>query len=269
MTRGSGSTSARCSPSWSAATCSSAASCGPGGTEREWCDPEVLRRIRRASLAALRKEVEPVEAAAFARFLPSWHGIDRRATLREALVPLQGLALPVVAVGVGAAAAPRARLPAGAARPALRDRRGRLGRGRARARRRVLPRGRVGRSAARPASPAPEGEAHDAIRAALGGGALFWFDLLAATGLEAEVALPALWDLVWAGEATNDAWTPLRASRRFGAPKAERRPRRFSRRRVDRDHRDAGPLVARRSASSPSRPTAARSPSCCSSGRAS
>src|SRR5919197_1580692 len=67
----------------------------PGGTEREWCDPDVLRRVRRASPAALRKEVEPTEQAAFARFLPSWHGIDRRATLREALVPLQGLALPV------------------------------------------------------------------------------------------------------------------------------------------------------------------------------
>ena len=67
----------------------------PGGTEREWCDPEVLRRLRRASLAALRREVEPAEQAAFGRFLPSWQGIDRRATLREAIVPLQGLALPV------------------------------------------------------------------------------------------------------------------------------------------------------------------------------
>src|SRR5213594_2081088 len=54
-----------------------------------------LRRLRRASLAALRKEVEPVEQEALARFLPSWHGIGRRATLREALVPLQALPLPV------------------------------------------------------------------------------------------------------------------------------------------------------------------------------
>src|SRR5205085_751768 len=67
----------------------------PGGTEREWCDAEVLRRLRRASLAALRREVEPVEQAALGRFLPSWHGIDRRASLREALIPLQSLALPV------------------------------------------------------------------------------------------------------------------------------------------------------------------------------
>ena len=41
----------------------------PGGTEREWCDPDVLRRLRRASLAALRREVEPVEQEALARFL--------------------------------------------------------------------------------------------------------------------------------------------------------------------------------------------------------
>src|SRR2546423_5073454 len=67
----------------------------PGGTEREWCDPDVLRRLRRASLAALRKEVEPAEQATLGRFLPSWHGVDRRATLREALVPLQALSLPV------------------------------------------------------------------------------------------------------------------------------------------------------------------------------
>ncbi|MBA3844285.1 MAG: DEAD/DEAH box helicase, partial [Actinobacteria bacterium] len=67
----------------------------PGGTEREWCDPDVLRRLRRASLAALRREVEAVDQEALARFLPTWHGIDRRASLREALVPLQALALPV------------------------------------------------------------------------------------------------------------------------------------------------------------------------------
>jgi hypothetical protein len=67
----------------------------PGGTEREWCDPDVLRRVRRASLARLRKEVEPAEKGALGRFLPAWQGVDRRATLREALVPLQGLSLPV------------------------------------------------------------------------------------------------------------------------------------------------------------------------------
>ena len=188
----------------------------PGGSEREWCDPEVLRRLRRASLAALRREVEPAEQAAFGRFLPSWHGIDRRATLREALVPLQGLALPVALWESRGAAAPRARLPAGAARRALRLGRGRLGRRRARPRRRLLPRGRAG---ARPAARSATGRSARCTSAAraLGRSALFWYDLLADTGLEAEEALPALWDLVWAGEVTNDAWTPLRAGRRYQA----------------------------------------------------
>ncbi|MDQ6915153.1 MAG: DEAD/DEAH box helicase, partial [Actinomycetota bacterium] len=73
----------------------------PGGSEREWCDPQVLRRLRRASLAVLRKEIEPAEQNALARFLPAWQGVDRYPAsgagvdrLREALVPLQGLSLP-------------------------------------------------------------------------------------------------------------------------------------------------------------------------------
>ena len=66
----------------------------PGGSEREWCDPDVLRRIRRATLAVLRREVEPADQVDFGRFLPAWHGIGRRQGLREALVPLQGVALP-------------------------------------------------------------------------------------------------------------------------------------------------------------------------------
>jgi ATP-dependent Lhr-like helicase len=47
----------------------------PGGTEREWCDPEVLRQLRRRSLARLRKEVEPVEQVVLGRFLPAWQGV--------------------------------------------------------------------------------------------------------------------------------------------------------------------------------------------------
>jgi ATP-dependent helicase Lhr and Lhr-like helicase len=204
----------------------------PGGNEREWCDPDVLRRLRRASLAALRKEVEPAEQAAFGRFLPHWHGIDRRATLREALVPLQGLSLPVALWESDVL--PR-RVPgftpgqldqlcasgevvwvgAGLDRVAVffREDAPALGRPAAAAR--------------------PEGEAHDKIREALGRSAEFWYDLVTSTGLEAEVALPALWDLVWAGEVTNDAWTPLRAGRRYQSPKATQRgrPRRFSRQR--------------------------------------
>ena len=72
----------------------------PGGTEREWCEPEVLRRLRRASLASYRREVEPAEQRALARLLPAWQGVDGSPPggagvdrLREVLVSLQGLAL--------------------------------------------------------------------------------------------------------------------------------------------------------------------------------
>jgi ATP-dependent Lhr-like helicase len=83
-----------------------------------------------------------------------------------------------------------------------------------------------------PAADRPEREVHERLRAALGRSALFWLDLLADTGLEAEEVLPALWDLVWAGEITNDAWTPLRAGRRYQTRPQRPRERRFSRRRA-------------------------------------
>jgi ATP-dependent helicase Lhr and Lhr-like helicase len=200
----------------------------PGGTEREWCDPDVLRRLRRATLARLRREVEAAEQAALGRFLPAWHGIDRGGSLREALVPLQALPLPVslwesevlprrvkgyqpAALDALCASGELVWVGTGLDRVALyfRDDAAVLG--------------------GHQSSPPPEGEAHEAIRAALARSAVFWADLLDATGLDAAEALPALWELVWAGEVTNDAWTPLRAERRYGVPRPERRPRRFSR----------------------------------------
>ncbi|MFN2469762.1 MAG: DEAD/DEAH box helicase [Gaiellaceae bacterium] len=203
----------------------------PGGTEREWCDPEVLRRLRRASLAALRKEVEPAEQAALGRFLPSWHGIDRRASLREALVPLQALTLPVslwesevlprrvpgyspLQLDGLCASGELVWVGAGLDRVAVYFRED-------------APL--LGRPAA---AERPDETPHAAVRRALTHSAEFWLDLVAAAGLDVQEALPALWELVWAGEVTNDAWTPLRAPRRYGAAQAARRPRRFSRRRA-------------------------------------
>jgi ATP-dependent Lhr-like helicase len=203
----------------------------PGGVEREWCDPDVLRRIRRASLAVLRRQVEPAEQAALGLFLPGWHGIDRRATLREALVPLQGLALPVAlweseilprrvpgyqpaALDQLCASGEAVWVGSGLDRVALyyREDAPLLG---------------------SPASGEPlAGPVHDALRAALGRSAEFWPDLVAALGVDPAEALPVLWELVWNGEVTNDAWAPLRAKRRYGVPAAERRPRRFSRSRA-------------------------------------
>jgi ATP-dependent helicase Lhr and Lhr-like helicase len=203
----------------------------PGGTEREWCDPDVLRRLRRASLAALRREVEPVEPRALARFLPSWHGVDRRSTLREALVPLQALALPVALWEDELL--PR-RVPG--YRPEQLDALCASGEivwaGAGLDRVAVYFREDASAIGQVPGTPRPEGEEHERLRAALGGSALFWSDLIVESGLAPDEALPALWDLVWAGEVTNDAWTPLRAGRRHGVPKPERRPRRFSRTRA-------------------------------------
>ena len=203
----------------------------PGGSGREWCDVEVLRRLRRASLAALRKEIEPADQRALAAFLPSWQGIDRHPPagagidrLREVLVPLQGLALPVEIWE-------RDVLPrrTGAYSPSWLDMlcaSGELvwvGAG---------PLGRSGRVAlyfrddAPLIGPPPGGERraaagaakstdtpeHELLRARLRT-PCFFSDLIAELDLPAEALREALWDLVWAGEATNDAWAPLRAPR--------------------------------------------------------
>ena len=74
----------------------------PGGLHREWCDAEILRQIRRKSLAKLRREVEPVEQHTLARFLTHWQGLlaPRRTgpahldALLDAIENLQGAPLP-------------------------------------------------------------------------------------------------------------------------------------------------------------------------------
>ena len=64
----------------------------PGGAEREWCDPEVLRQLRRRSLARLRREVEPVEPVALARFMADWQGVAAIPGLGDQ----RGASLPVL-----------------------------------------------------------------------------------------------------------------------------------------------------------------------------
>jgi ATP-dependent helicase Lhr and Lhr-like helicase len=73
----------------------------PGGGGQEWVDVEVLRRLRRRSLAAMRKEAEPAPQVALARFLPAWHGIGRGGSLRSdpdavlrVVEQLQGVPVP-------------------------------------------------------------------------------------------------------------------------------------------------------------------------------
>jgi ATP-dependent Lhr-like helicase len=70
----------------------------PGGSGREWCDPDVLQSVRRRSLARLRKQVEPVEPAVFGRLLTTWQGVVRPRigldALLDAIENLQGAPLP-------------------------------------------------------------------------------------------------------------------------------------------------------------------------------
>ena len=214
--------------------------------ERDWCDVEVLRRLRRATLAALRKEIEPADQRRLASFLPSWQGVDRHPgagagvdRLREVLVPLQGLALPVETwerdvlarrtgaysqtwldelcssgevVWVGAGPLGRS------GRVALYFREDAAAIG-------PPPAGSAGRGGGEP----PSGAEYELLRARLTQGPCFFTDLLAELQAPAEALREALWDLVWAGEVTNDAWAPLRAPRlalaraeRSGAPRTGR-----------------------------------------------
>ena len=208
----------------------------PGGVEREWCDPDVLRALRRRSLARLRREVEPVDPAALARFLPGWQGVGRHAVggserLAEVVAQLEGVPLP-------ASVLERDILPARVPGyvPRLLDDLGAAGEVA------WVGRGRLGADDGRlalyrpervrlllPAPPAGEPSSerrwiHAALLAGLTRrGASFYRDLLAAvhdaareldeTPPPEREILDALWDLAWSGRITNDTFAPLRALR--------------------------------------------------------
>ncbi|HEY9288751.1 MAG TPA: DEAD/DEAH box helicase, partial [Candidatus Dormibacteraeota bacterium] len=191
----------------------------PGHAGREYCHPDVLRTLRRKSLAALRREVEPVPVETLARFLPTWQGIGSHASgldrLAEVIFQLQGHAIPASV------------LERDVLSIRMRDYRAQLldqlismgevvwvGRGS------LGPHdGRVAlylRPDAprmiRPSSEVPQTELHVRLREHLQTrGASFFRDLyyVAGSGDEDEV-LDALWDLVWAGEVTNDTFLPVR-----------------------------------------------------------
>ncbi len=194
----------------------------PGGVEREWIDPEVLRRLRRRSLARLRHEVEPVDGRALARFQLAWHHITgprQRGTdaLLDAIAKLQGAAIPASVLETDVFPArvegyEPAHLDAllaagevawlGAGGVGAKD--GRV----------VLCfRDQVPLLAPAPVEEPPADDVHEALREHLRSrGASFWPDLLRASGVtDQTVVLDALWDLVWAGEVTNDTFAAVRA----------------------------------------------------------
>ncbi len=223
----------------------------PGGVEREWCDAEVLRRLRRRSLAALRHEIEPVDQAALARFLPAWQGVgrDRRGidAAAEVLATLEGA--PLVASTFETDIMP-ARMTD--YRPSLLDELSTSGEvvwtgsgaiGSNDGRIRLVFRDHLALLPPLDDDAVPAEPHHTALLDHLAqAGACFWPDLAgacAAAGLDADdtTVLAALWDLVWAGIVTNDSLAPLRAfvskrrSRRSSGGRT-RRPRPGQLRRV-------------------------------------
>jgi ATP-dependent helicase Lhr and Lhr-like helicase len=244
----------------------------PGGTQKDSCDPEVLRQLRRRTLARLRAQVAPVGAAAFAAFLPRWHGLDqpRRGigALRDAIARLEGVALAfselearillarildyhprmldelgaageLVWIGAGALGARdgrvillrRDRALALAPEPqpipdrtavhdAIVDHLARSG-----ASFLVAIEQAVARAVARPAAPqpplptggpSPQGDSDPRFDADRNRSARLGSERGAAP--HAPIAA-ALWDLVWAGEVTNDTFAPLRS---LGQPAGRR-----------------------------------------------
>jgi ATP-dependent Lhr-like helicase len=198
------------------------ASGGSRGDDTEWCDVEVLRRLRMRSLAAIRGSVEPVPPAAYARFLPVWQHLGR---------PLEGIdgVLAVVeqlaGVPIPASAWESLILPSRVAdySPALLDELTATGEvvwsGHG-----TLP-GRDGWIALHPAEAAPftlqdpsdaDDPAPDSVEARLltalaGGGAYFASQLKQLAGADNEQSVnDALWALTWAGRVTNDTFAPVR-----------------------------------------------------------
>jgi ATP-dependent Lhr-like helicase len=192
----------------------------PGGAGTEWCDSEVLRTLRRRSLAALRKEVEPVPPRALAAFLPTWQHVGGRLRGVEGVVraveQLQGAPVP-------ASALESLVLPARVAdyTPAMLDQlcaAGEVvwaGHG-------ALP-GADGWVSVHLADAAaltlPEADpdavasrVHGAVLDVLAGGGAFFFRQLAdaAGSTDDQELVAALWDLVWAGHISNDTLAPLR-----------------------------------------------------------
>jgi ATP-dependent Lhr-like helicase len=187
------------------------------GASREYAHPDVVRTLRRRSLAALRREVEAVPAVVLARFLPGWHGIGAgqgQDRLLECIESLQGLALPASALERDVLSARLAGYRGSlldelvAAGEVVWVGRGALGPGDGRVA--LYLRTEAARLVAAPDE--LDGELHRRLREHLERrGASFFSDLYrAAGGGDPEAVLDALWDMVWAGEVTNDTLGPLR-----------------------------------------------------------
>jgi ATP-dependent Lhr-like helicase len=208
----------------------------PGGTQREWCDAEVLRIVRRRSLAKLRHEVEPVETPAYARLIGSWQGVTKKRNGLEALLDtietLQGYPL---AASIFESEILAARL--GEYRPSDLDMLSAAGE--------IVWAGLepLGEHDGRVAlyltdhlpllHSAPETPPSPIVDYLRMHGASFFAQIHASVGGFANELIDQLWDLVWRGVLTNDTFHALRAftrgkasARRVATPRGSFRSRR-------------------------------------------
>ncbi|HUR47904.1 MAG TPA: DEAD/DEAH box helicase [Acidimicrobiales bacterium] len=195
----------------------------PEGTEREWCDAGVLRQLRQRSLAALRHEVAPTEQDALVRFLPGWHGVGSKARgvdrVYEVITQLQGVPIPASVWERDVLASrvdgydPRYLDELLAAGEVMWVGAGSVGGndGRVMLFRRDDADSLLGvtRVAALAGAEPPSEPEHDRLRDVFAvSGACFFRELSAN---DDNTSLEALWDLVWAGEVTNDSFAAVRA----------------------------------------------------------
>ena len=236
----------------------------PGGLHREWCDAEILRQIRRKSLARLRREVEPVEQRTLARFLTHWQGLltPRRGATLDALLDavesLQGAPLPASLVESAILPARIADYaPAGldtliaagevawAGVEPIGERDGRIALFLAD----KLPMLLQSRPLAEPLS-----ELEAKLLAVLESTGASFFDPLhqALGGGYPGETIDALWSLVWRGLVTNDSLHALRAY--TAKPDSARTPRRLQTGQVFRSRRTTPPTAQGRWSLLPVRP---------------
>jgi len=201
----------------------------PAGEGQEWVSTDVLRRMRRRSLAVLRQQVEATDPEAFAAFLPSWHrlGDTRHLHVDELIRPLVGY--PIHASSLDDILSARSESAIADVDEALTmgdlvwvglesvgTKDGKVA---------LLPRARASAFLG-PLDESPRSEVHEAIvRHLVDVGASFFADLYAAAGGgDPQSVADAVWDLVWQGVVTNDSLAPLRAyTRRRPTPSARAR----------------------------------------------
>jgi ATP-dependent Lhr-like helicase len=205
----------------------------PGGQGREWVDQGVLQRLKRRSLARLRREIEPVDQAALARFTVDWQGVTSeprrgRSALITAVQNLSGHPIPasvlerdVLAARVEEEQGLDALLLGGElvwiGQGAIGSRDGRIA---------LYPRDSLGTLWPGPDTEVEPGETAAEILSLLEQrGASFFRDIYEGVGGgDPEQILDAVWELVWSGHLTNDTLEPVRAflSRRRGGGSGRR-----------------------------------------------